>query len=286
MKPRHYGILPDGREVKRITLQNDRLRVSILTFGAILEDVRLDGVEHGLCLGMSSLEAYLADSSFNGGIVGPVANRIRDAAATIAGAPHRFTVNEPPSTTLHGGAAGIHRYLWDLVESDAGSALLRLNLAHGDGGFPGNRVLTARFSLDAASLSLTLGATSDRETIINLTNHSYWRMGPGPTVAGHRLTVAADTVTQVDKAKLPTGEFDPAQFRNGVVLNGNASDALDTNFCLIPGAEPAAILEGPSAKLSLSTDQPGLQVYDGVGISHAGVALEAQRFPDAPNLWP
>ncbi|MDE3026999.1 MAG: galactose mutarotase [Paracoccaceae bacterium] len=301
---RPFGKTTDGREVQRVCLRAGELTVVVLTWGAVLNDVRLAGAPHSLTLGTDVMAGYEARMVHFGSIVGPVANRIGGASAVIGGKRYDFEVNEAVGKTLHGGINGTQRRIWAIAEASRSSVTLTLDLADGDGGFPGNRQLTARFDLSApAALTLTLEARSDAETIVNLANHSYWNLDGSMTYAGHRFRVAADSYTPCDAQNLPTGEAAPVagtfDLRNGRILNG--TEVYDTNFCLATTPRPlsfAAELTGKSGvRMVLETTEPGLQVYDGRGINtapypghagvpyapHAGLALEAQRWPDATN---
>ncbi len=301
---RLFGMTADGSEVQRIRLNAGELTVVVLTWGAVLHDVRLAGAPYSLTLGTDVMAGYEARMVHFGSVVGPVANRIGGASAVIGGKRCDFEVNEAVGKTLHGGNNGTQRRVWAIAAASRSSVTLALDLADGDGGFPGNRHLTARFDLAApGSLTMTLEARTDAETIVNLANHSYWNLDGSATYAGHRFRVAADSYTPCDAQNLPTGEIAPVtgtfDLRKGRVLDG--AEVYDTNFCLAPAPRPlsfAAELTGKSGvRMVLETTEPGLQVYDGRGIDtapypghagvpyapHAGLALEAQRWPDATN---
>ncbi len=203
-----FGTAPDGRPVQRIALAAGDLRLALLDRGAILQDLRLAGIDWPLTAGASDLAAYLGPLRWFGAIVGPVANRIGGARACINGRPTRFVPNEG-RTLLHSGAAGTHARHWQPVEVEAGRALLRLELADGIDGFPGNRRLEAEFVLDPpATLRLILTAVTDAPTLMNLANHSYWTLDPEPGIGGQQLQIAAEHWLPVE-AGLPTGEIRP-----------------------------------------------------------------------------
>lgn len=242
-----------------------------------------------------------------GAIMGPVANRIAGAAAEIAGRVCRFETPDGGDILLHGGTAATHQRVWDLVEATDRRAAFRVTLPDGEAGFPGNRVLTAAFEVSApATLRLTLTAETDAPTIINLANHSYWRLDGTPTVSGHVLKIDADRYTPADSRVLPTGHIAPVagtrfDFRHGRRLEAGAEGLIDTNFCLSEARRalrPVAWLTGRSGlTMELATTEPGLQVFDGHSLDlpqsttndgpppvpYCAVALEAQFWPDAPN---
>ncbi|NSX55046.1 galactose mutarotase [Sulfitobacter sp. 1151] len=289
-----WGTLPDGRTAKLITLSNDRLRVNVLSFGAAIQSVHLDDIPHSLTSGFDHLAPYLRGKGANGCIVGPVANRIGGAQAMIDGQLHHFDANEAGRTTRHSGSAGTHLQLWHPTMVAKTYAELQLPLPDGQGGFPGNRTLIAAFILSEATLSLRLSATTDRTTLINLANHSYWNLGGAPTYAGHRLQINADHYLPTHD-NLPTGEIAPVagthfDFRTPRDLTPGTDAVLDHNFCLSNTRRPVtdvATLTGPSGlSMTMATTEPGLQIYDGAnfpGAPYAGLAIEAQSWPDAPN---
>ncbi|WP_417243997.1 aldose epimerase family protein [Celeribacter sp.] len=303
---RPFGTTADGRKVEAASLHAGELSVTILTLGAIVNDVRLKGVAYPLTLGSDDLAAYDAGPlQYYGALVGPVANRIAGASVPLNGATLNLTANEG-TTCLHGGPDGMHREIWD-IESHTESALtLTLTLPDGKGGFPGVRSLRARFSVDApAHLRLVIEAETDKDTYINIANHSYWSLDGHATITGHTLTAPADRYTPVDAALIPTGVAPVADtgfdFRRGRALGEN-TPRIDHNLCLsdapVPSLQHACTLSGTSGlTLRIDTTEPGLQVYDAgrnssapfVGLNgkpygaFSGAALEPQRWPDGPN---
>jgi aldose 1-epimerase len=300
-----FGTTAGGTAVKRITLTHGDLTVSVLTFGAVLQDVRLSGVDHSLTLGSPELAAYEGPFVSFGSVMGPVANRIRGAQATINGALHTFEANIPGGHTLHSGRAGIQHKVWDIAERSATSLTLTTTAADGDGGFPGNRTWHARYDLTApATLTLTITADTDAPTLINTVNHSYWNLDGAAAHDGHTLQLLARKVLPVDHDFIPTGDIMDVtgtafDFRTPRPLTPD--DVMDNNYCLSDTRRdlaPAAILTGQSGiRLKMATTDPGLQVYDarhigGEGFAghdgkfygpRAGLALEAQFWPNAPH---
>lgn len=292
-----FGTTATGLAVKRITLSQGDLTVSLLTWGAIVQSVRLAGVAHDLTLGSDTLADYLGPMRHHGSLIGPVANRITGASAQIAGHTHHFEGNQGGTYTLHSGAAGTHLKLWALTDHDASSATMAITLPDGEGGFPGTRQITARFSLAApATLRLDVSATTDAPTLMNIANHSYWNLDGSADWSGHSLAIAADHYLPVTADITPTGEIAPVSgamdFRTAKRITPK-HPALDTNFCLATARRPlthALTLTGQSGtQLALSTTEPGLQIYDGrdaIRPGHAayeGLAFEAQFWPDAPR---
>lgn len=301
-----FGLLPDGRQVHRLTLAAGDLTVSILTLGAILNDLRHAAAPFPLTLGTRDLAAYLGPMAYYGAIVGPVANRIAGATAQVGGKTLTLIANERGRTTLHGGPAGTHGQIWKVAEHAPDRARLTLDLPDGAEGWPGNRHITATYRLAApAMLQLELTANTDAPTLINLANHSYWSLGPNG-LQGHRLHIPADRYTPVDADLIPTGaapvEGTAFDFRTTAPVGPEAATRLDHNFCLADARRDtpalACRLTGPTGvTLTIETTEPGLQVYDAArndttpfdGYTRApygpfsGVALEAQCWPDAPH---
>jgi aldose 1-epimerase len=296
-----FGQTADGQTVQAVQIGTADLTVTLLTIGAALQDVRLPGVAHSLTLGGPDMAAYLGPMGYLGTVVGPVANRIAGSRATIAGREYHFPPNEG-TNLLHGGATGTQTRVWRLEDASETTARLSLTLPDGQGGFPGRRLITAEYSVSGAALTLTLSATTDAPTLMNLANHSYWNLNGTPTTAGHTLTVVAETWLPTGADGIPTGEqravagaFDLRQPR---LIDG--TEGWDHNFCHCPAPRArtdVATLTDDHLRLTLATTEPGLQVYDGRALNtgpfpghsghpygpFAGLALEAQRWPDAPH---
>lgn len=293
-----FGITAAGEEVEKITLCAGDLTVSLLTWGAVLHSVRLAGVAHDLTLGSDRLADYEGSMRHHGSLIGPVANRITGAAAQVAGRPCRFEANQAGRITLHSGAAGTHLHLWAREEASSTHATLTITLPDGAGGFPGTRHLRARFDvLPPATLRLTVEATTDAPTLMNVANHSYWNLDGTADWTGHRLQVLAEDYLPTTPDFTPTGDILPVtgtamDYRRPRTLTVG-QDVLDHNFCLAPARRaltPALVLEGASGlRLDFATTEPGVQVYDGRDArrpghgAHEGVAIEAQFWPDAPH---
>jgi aldose 1-epimerase len=293
-----FGTLPDGRLVHALTLAAGDLTVRLLTLGATLNDVRLNGVPHSLTLRTDNPADYLGPMLYFGGIVGPVANRLRNAQARIGSFVHNFEPNQGGRHILHSASAGTHLKIWTVTDHTADSATLTVTLPDGEGGFPGNRHLTARFTVAApAILRLDLTMTTDATTIANVVNHSYWNLDGTPTWEGHKLQIKADAILPVDADTIPTGEIlpvagTPYDFRAGKTITPGAP-ALDHNFCLSDAPQPlrdVLTLTGATGiTMTIATTEPGIQVYDGGHTRrpgrdlHEGFAIEPQHWPDTPG---
>jgi aldose 1-epimerase len=288
---RDFGTTPAGQAVQAAMLEAHGLQVEVLTWGAALRSVRLAGIGHDLTQGAASMADFENGMGSHGVIVGPVANRIGGARAMIAGREYRFETDRVPGVTLHSGRSGLHRRVWQIEEAGPEAVALRIDLPDGTGGFPGNRVIRARYSLHApATLRLTLEMETDVPTLANLAHHGYWNLDGSGTIAGHRMRIAAEGITEVDAQLVPTGRVlpvagTPFDFRMMRAIEP-ANPPIDTNFCLsnARGALREVMwLEGQSGvTMTVATTEPGLQIYD-QRPGHAALAIEPQFWPDAPN---
>lgn len=293
-----FGTLSDGRSVAAIELSAGAMSARIVTYGARLQSLRLRGVAHDLTLGSDRLADYEAAMPYHGALVGPVVNRIVGGEAGIDDEVHRFETNQAGRHTLHSGAAGLHAKVWEVLASDGGSAQLATHLPDGEGGFPGERRIEALFEAEPpGTLRLTITAATDRPTLMNCANHSYWTMDGGETWDGQWLKVAAAEALETAEDAAPTGRVLPAaelglDLREGRTLRVGQF-AADHNLCLSRERQPlreVAWMKGRSGvRMALATTEAGLQVFDnrvsprpGRGI-HEGIALEAQGWPAAPN---
>ncbi|GAA1897805.1 aldose epimerase family protein [Lapillicoccus jejuensis] len=297
-------------------LRSADLEVEVLPRGATLHRVRVRALEdRDVVLGHADLDRVGVDPGYLGASVGRYANRIRDGRVVIDGHEHRLTTNEGPHT-LHGGVVGLDRHDWTVEAADDAEVVLSTVSEDGDQGFPGRLEVRATYRLQGPRLSVTYDAVTDAPTPVGLASHVYWNLrGEGSgSVHDHRLGVAARAVVEVDDALLPTGRllptrgtpFDLAGPRAvGEVVAADhpqlrAAGGLDHCYVLDQGRDgrvrPVATLAVDDLRLVLATDQPGLQVYAGGqldGTSYgwasvrytagAGIALEAQSLPDAPN---
>lgn len=290
--------------MRALTLRGGGLSLRLLTLGATVQDLRLDAVDRPLILGGADPADYAGPLLYAGAVVGPVANRIAGAEAVINGRLCRFA-GAADGVLLHSGPGGLHARLWEVERVGPDHATLRTTLADGEGGFPGNRVFRAAFTLSApATLTVELSATTDAETLVNLAPHLYWNLDGTADFGAHRLTVAAEHYLPVDAALIPDGPPRPVagtafDLRAGCRLA--TAPPLDHNFCLAPArralTEVATLTGALGFRLCVATTEPGLQVYDGRHLAlpdgrglggrgygaGAGIALEPQLWPDAPN---
>lgn len=297
-----FGETPDG-SAHRIVLAGDGLTATLLTWGARVQDLRLDGVGHSLVLGADNLAPYLGPMREFGAIVGRYANRIGRAQVVIDGEVSHLDRNWRGKHTLHGGARGTSRRLWSVADLAEDRAVLTLSLGHGDMGFPGRMQVATTYQLSGGALCIDIEAQTEAPTPCSFAHHSYFNLDDAPTIDGHWLQIAADACLAVDDDLIPTGRIVPVadiglDFRRSTPLK---DQIVDSNFCLQDADAPRGVakLLAPSIGLGLrvNSDAPGLQVYTGDGIkvepptgaswcglgARSGIALETQAWPDAPN---
>lgn len=254
------------------------LQLEIWALGARLNNCHYAGVTDLVASASSEAEA-LGEKKYFGAVVGPVANRIAGGKADLDGVGYAFERNENDKTTLHSGSAGVHAREWEVVDSGPNHLNFRLLLGDGDGGFPGNRGLTATYLAEPHGFTLDLEATTDAPTWVNLALHPYWSLGVGRE--GLQLKVNAARYLPVDADKIPLGHAEDATgtlFDLGTLAK--PSSGIDHNYCLTDPVDdgPAATLVSDRLRLDIETDAPGLQIYSGKDI---GIAIEPQHWPDA-----
>jgi aldose 1-epimerase len=292
-----FGKTADGRTVQAIALRSGQVTARLLTWGAVLQGLWLQGVPYSLTLGSDRLADYEGEMIHHGALVAPVANRISGARAWLDGRELAFERNHAGRMTLHSGSAGTQGKIWGLAEAGRASAVLALDLPDGEGGFPGNRHVEAAFEVTGNALRLTISATTDRPTFFNATNHSYWNLDGGADWAGHRLRVQASERLPTDAQDCVTGAVEAVagtayDFR-AAATPAPGTPPIDHCFVLSRtrrSLTPMMWLTGRTGvTMEVATTEPGLQLYDGRGArrpgraAYEGIAVEAQGWPDAPN---
>jgi aldose 1-epimerase len=321
-----FGSMPDGRKVDAVVLSNAHgMTARIIALGASIQSLATpdrNGKSANIALGYATLADYLGNPQYFGATVGRYANRIAKGKFTLDGHAYSVPVNNGVNS-LHGGNKGFDKVLWTVgeVKHDADKASVTLSYVSPDGdmGYPGKLTATVTYTLDEANhLSIDYRATTDKTTIVNLSNHAYWNLsGEGSgSVMEHRLTIPGEAYLPVDAGSIPTGEIrkvagTPFDFRqakpigrdirtNDVqLLNGHG---YDHNWVISKDEAPAlrvvARVEDPASGrvLTLKSSKPGLQFYsgnflDGTTVGTGGhvyrqgdaFVLEPQLYPDTPN---
>ena len=307
----------DGKEVSLFTLTNAKgVQVKISNYGATVTSwVSLDknNKASGIVLGFDSLSGYLAKPPYFGAVVGRYGNRIAKGKFKIDTAQYTLATNNGPNA-LHGGLKGFDKQIWDATPANDSTASLLLSYVSKDGeeGYPGNLKVTVRYTLtDDNELKIEYNATTDKATILNITNHSYFNLTGDVinTILNHTLMIDADNYTPVDTTLIPTGEIksvkgSPFDFTKAKKIGleiGAVSGGYDHNFVLNKKdsslSKIAELKDSISGRtLEVFTTQPGVQFYTGNFLDgtistsegkkinqHAALCLETQHFPDSPN---
>ncbi|MFI1047323.1 aldose epimerase family protein [Streptomyces griseoruber] len=319
-----FGKLADGTPIHSWALENGGTRLRVLDYGGIvrsLESPDREGRLANVSLGFGTLEEYVEKTPYFGALIGRYGNRLGAGRYTLDGETHQADVNDGPNS-LHGGAEGFDRRVWDVEPFVQGPDVgLRLSRTSPDGemGHPGTLAVRVTYTLTAdGGWRIDYEATTDRPTVVNLTNHVYWNLaGEGSgSVAAHELSIAAARYTPVGPGLIPTGELaevtdTPFDFRTAKEIGRDLRVAdpqllhgqgYDHNWVLDKGVTeepvPVAFLRDPASgrTLGVATTEPGLQFYsgnflDGTLTGPGGrvyrqgdaLCLETQHFPDSPN---
>jgi aldose 1-epimerase len=317
-----FGTTLDGETVHLFSLANDRgTEVKIISYGGIITSINVpdrDGKVADVVLGHDTLEGYLYRSRYFGALIGRYANRIARARFSLNGANYPLARNNG-ANHLHGGIKGFDKVVWTTNEvntSDAAGVELNYLSKDGEEGYPGNLQVRVIYTLtEGDELRMEYFATTDKETIVNLTNHSYFNLAGAGTVLDHCLTINADAFTPVDDGLIPTGEIrnvknTPMDFTLPMPIGTRIHEGYeqlvvaggyDHNFVLRADTESlrsaARLYEPESGRLlEVLTTQPGMQFYsgnflDGVIVGkggracgkYSGCCFETQHFPDSPN---
>ena len=319
-----FGNMPDGTAVDVYTLSEGPVEARIITYGGILVSLKAPdkaGRSDDVVLGFDSLDQYVKISNapegnpFFGAIIGRYANRIAKGKFSLDGKQYSVPINNPPNS-LHGGPHGFNNVVWKGKEIPNGVELTYLS-KDGEAGYPGNLTATVRYTLERSALRIDYSATTDKDTVVNLTNHSYFNLaGQGHgDILNHVLTLHASRFTPVDSTLIPTGELRPVantplDFTKSTRV-GDRIDADDEQIRFGKGYDHNWVLDSTGGKLfeaaevyepssgrglRVSTTQPGTQFYTGnfldgtlkgkggaTYVRRGGLCLETQHFPDSPN---
>lgn len=318
---KEYGKTASGQTVHEFTLQNKNgLRAKLITWGATLTSVEThdkNGKLANITLGFDKLEGYTNRHPYFGSTVGRYGNRIAKGKFTLDGKTYTLAVNNGPNH-LHGGLAGFDMVLWEAVEvktdNSVGVKFYYLS-KDGDEGYPGNLKTSVTYSLtDANELKFEYAATTDKATVINLTNHAYWNLaGAGSgDILKHQLMLNADKWIPTDENSIPTGELAPVK---GTAMDFTTMHAIGDQIAELKkpphttkGYDHCYVLRGQTGKLELAakvkeptsgrvmeiyTTEPGIQLYCGNFLDgspagnnhkqHEAFCLETQHYPDSPN---
>lgn len=316
-----FGKLPDGTPVEIYTLADGQYEARIATYGGVVVSLKAPdrkGKPADVVLGFDDVDGYVANfngpaNAFFGALIGRYANRIAHGSFTLDGQKYSLPLNNGENT-LHGGPHGFNNQVWKAKPIADGVELTYLS-KDGEAGFPGSLTATVRYTLVKGNLRIEYSATTDKNTVVNLTNHSYFNLAEEGDILKQELTLYASKFTPVDAGLIPTGELKsvettPFDFRKGTAVGAriNANDeqlrlgrGYDHNWVLDSGGgkltEAAEVYDPGSGRvLKVLTDQPGIQFYSGNFLDgsvkgkggkpyelRSALCLETQHFPDSPN---
>lgn len=315
-----FGTAPSGGSVEIHTLKNAKgVEARIATYGGTVVSLKVPdrtGKMDDIVLGFDSLDGYLKDHPYFGATIGRYGNRIAKGKFTLSGVVYTLAKNNGENA-LHGGPQGFHRKVWKATPHDQSVELTYVS-KDGEEGYPGTLSSTVTYTLtDANELRIDYMASTDKDTVVNLTNHSYFNLaGQGVgDILGHQVEILADTFTPVDAGLIPTGEMrsvekTPFDFRQTHTIGERINDSdeqlklgkgYDHNFVLRQWGDPprlaARVTEPKSGRvMEVLTTEPGLQFYTGNFLDGSlvgkggkkyefryGFCMETQHFPDSPN---
>jgi aldose 1-epimerase len=315
-----FGKLPDGTEIESYTLYNSRgASAKVITYGATLAELFMPD-RHGkmgdVVLGFDDLEGYLGQHPYFGGTIGRYGNRIAKGKFTLDGKEYQLALNNGPNS-LHGGQIGFNRRVWkaeELKEKDGAAVRFSYLSKDGEENYPGNLKVSVTYTLtNTDELKLQYSAETDKDTVLNLTNHSYFNLSGTDkgTILKYILYINADRYTPVDSTLIPTGKIEsvvgtPLDFLKTTEIGAHIGEikdigGYDHNYVLNGKAgtlRVAAKVTDPESgrEIEVLTTQPGVQFYSAIGLNgsikgkdgvayekYGAICLETQHFPDSPN---
>jgi aldose 1-epimerase len=314
-----YGTTPDGTVVDLYTLKSDGIEAEIATFGARVVSIKTadrEGKIANVVLGYSAFDGYLDDkSTYLGAIVGRYGNRIAGGKFSVDGHTYQVPTNNN-GNSLHGGTVGFDRMVWQ-GRAIADGVEMTLVSKDGDQGYPGTLTAHVRYTMHHNALRIDYSVSTDKATVVNLTNHSYFNLagnGKG-LILGEEMTIPADLYTPVDAGLIPTGvlapvEGTPFDFRKATVIGARINDD-DAQLKIGGGYDHNWVLRGKNGEvktaarvydpasgrvLTVTTTEPGVQFYAGNSLNgkpygkaqerhekNSALCLETQHYPDSPN---
>ena len=319
-----YGKTDKGVQIDQYTLKNQKgMEVNIITYGGIISSLKVPnkaGKSEEVVIGFNSLEQYQKANPYFGALIGRFGNRIAKGKFTLDGKEYSLAINNTPNA-LHGGPEGFHRVVWTAEEAKGGdSASLKLKYVAKDGeeGYPGNLTIFVTYTLNKDNaLDVLYEATTDKKTVVNLTQHSYFNLSSdfSKPILDHEITIDADKLVPVDATLIPTGKLTdvtntPFDFRKAKLVGKeiNATDdqlkkGLGYDHCWVLNNQgkgdrlvASAYHAGSGRLLEVYSDQPGIQFYSGNFLDgtlpmrnggtyahRTGFCLETQHYPDSPN---
>lgn len=318
-----FGKLPDGTPVELYTLRNSHgMEATIMTYGGIVTSLKVpdkNGQFSDVVLGYDNLDGYLKSTPYFGALIGRYGNRIAKGKFSLDGVEYTLATNNLPNA-LHGGLRGFDKVVWTarpLPTANGPSLILTYVSRDGEEGYPGNLLVTAVYSVtENNELKVEFTATTDRDTVVNLTHHSYFNLRGSGDVLGHVVYINADKFTPVDSTLIPTGELRPVagtpfDFRKPTTIGARIGNTNDQQIAFGGGYDHNWVLNKTGNELSLAasvyeptngrtmevwTTEPATQFYSGNFLDGSitgkggwtyqfrdGFCFEPQHYPDSPN---
>jgi aldose 1-epimerase len=313
-----WGMTPEGQPVELYTLTNAKgSEARIMTYGGVVVSLKVpdrSGALGDVVAGFDNLEGYLTPPPYFGALIGRYGNRIGGGQFSLDGMVYHLAKNDG-ANHLHGGVRGFDKRLWSAKQLSPQSLELSYLSKDGEEGYPGNLSANVTYTLtDAQELRIDYLATTDKETVVNLTNHSYFNLAGEGDILAHQVMIHADRYTPVDKGLIPTGELKsvagtPFDFQMAKAIGERIEQkdeqlmfghGYDHNWVLNrtgSGLETAAKVTDPKSGrvMEVLTTEPGLQFYTGnfldgtlkgkgrVYTRRSAFCMETQHFPDSPN---
>jgi len=312
-----FGLLKDGTAVDLYTLQDNGLKVDIITYGAAIRSINVPvaGAMRDVALGFDDLAGYEAHKSYQGAVIGRIGNRVANARYEMNGKEYHLDINAEPNC-LHGGFVGLDKQVWSAEEEQDALVLTVLDREGTAAGFPGNLEVQLKYTLQNGGLGLEYIATCDKDTPINLTNHCYFNLRghDAGSIEDHKIQIFSDKITAVDENLIPTGELldvtgTPLDLREPILIGSGferscpqmeLGGGYDHNWVLSDLAHRdltiAAVLECDGLSMSCLTTKPGVQFYSGnmmtgeigkggaVYSKRTALCLETQYWPNSVNM--
>lgn len=324
IKKKAYGTTPEGETVDHYTLSNDNgMEVAIITYGGRITSLKApdkNGQFENVVLGFDSIAQYTQDNPFFGALIGRYGNRIAKGKFTLDGEEYTLPQNDGDNH-LHGGEKGFDKVVWSAEEPGDDSNSLKLTYISEDmeQGYPGRLVSVVTYTLrDDNSLEVLYEATTDKKTVVNLTQHAYFNLSANfdQPILDHVVEINADSILPVDQTLIPTGEIKavagtPFDFREPQTVGDRIEQddeqlkrGLGYDHCWVLNEQEGGMRFAASAHhpasgrfMEVFTDEPGIQFYsgnfldgtlpqaDGAGTyaKRTGFCLETQHYPDSPN---
>ncbi len=318
-----FGKLPDGTPVELYTLRNSHgMEATIMTYGGIVTSLKVpdkNGQFSDVVLGYDNLDGYLKSTPYFGALIGRYGNRIAKGKFSLDGVEYTLATNNIPNA-LHGGLKGFDKVVWSarpLPTANGPELILSYVSRNGEEGYPGNLLVTAVYSLtENNALRIEFTATTDQDTVLNLTHHSYFNLRGSGDVLDHVVYINADKFTPVDSTLIPTGELRPVtgtpfDFRKPATIGARIGYTNDQQIAFGGGYDHNWVLNKQTNEISLAasvyepatgrtmevwTTSPGVQFYSGNFLDGTitgkggwtyqfrnGFCFEPQHFPDSPN---